>query len=58
MNIRNFGEKGSQCLAIERQIKAKKLKGGPAIPGMIQPMIPMKTKMMPRMIRNSIFFAR
>jgi len=54
MRMRNRGLKGSQCLAMDRQIRAKKLKGGPAIPGTIQPIMPMIRRMNPRMINRNI----
>jgi hypothetical protein len=52
--IKNFALNGSQRLAIDKRIKEAKLNGGPAIPGIIQPTIPMITQIMARIIKTII----
>ena len=50
MIIKNVGLKGSQCLAKERMIRAKKLRKGPGMTGIIQPASPISAKTRPRTI--------
>ncbi len=52
--IKNFVLNGSQRLAIDKRIKEAKLNGGPAIPGIIQPIIPMITHKMARITKTII----
>jgi hypothetical protein len=50
MIIRKVELNGSQLLAKERRIRAKKLRGGPGMMGKIHPTRPMSAKSRPRMI--------
>jgi hypothetical protein len=55
MAIKKAGLNGSQRLAMDNSIKAKKLNGGPANPGITQPMIPMIRQITPKMINIIIW---
>jgi len=52
--IKNFALNGSQRLAMDKRIKEAKLNGGPAIPGIIQPIIPIITQITARIIKTII----
>jgi hypothetical protein len=47
---KKFGPNGSQFLAIERNMRARKLIGGPGMMGKIHPTIPASAQRSPRMI--------
>jgi hypothetical protein len=55
MAIKKAGLNGSQRLAMDSSIKARKLNGGPANPGTTQPMIPMIKQTTPKMINITIW---
>jgi hypothetical protein len=50
MIIKKVELNGSQLLAKERRIRAKKLRGGPGMTGKIHPTRPMSAQRSPRMI--------
>ena len=55
--IKNVELNGSQFLAYERMIKAKKLREGPGMTGKMQPMRPTNAKNNPRIINTIVKFA-
>ena len=54
IKIKKPGLNGSHFFAMDKQMRARKLKGGPAIPGMKQPTIPIRRRMIPMIIRKAI----
>jgi hypothetical protein len=52
--IRNVGLNGSQFLAADRIMRARKLRGGPGISGITQPTTPSSETISPRIITEVV----